>query len=111
MDNYKCTKEGEIATLKAEVKGAYKILDGVRSDLTDLKEVYNLIYGLTTNVSVLTEQMVQMNKQLDNIRKVQDDIIKEPLNDYNHYRKLIVGGIITTTLGAIVGAIVMTVIK
>lgn len=67
IDNSHCTKESDIATLKAE-------MIEVKNDIERLDRIYDLIYGLTTNVSLLTEQMERNNQDLSDIKNDVNEI-------------------------------------
>ena len=67
MDKIGCQREGEIATLKAE-------MIEVKSDINRLDRIYDLIYGLTTSVSILTDQMERNNDELVGIKNDVNEI-------------------------------------
>ena len=58
---------GEIATLQAE-------MTEIKSDIERLDKIYDLIYGLTTNVSLLADQMERNNQELIGIKKDVNEI-------------------------------------
>lgn len=60
-------KVGEIATLRAE-------MTEIKNDIERLDKIYDLIYGLTTNVSLLTHQMERNNQELVGIKKDVNEI-------------------------------------
>lgn len=113
MESYKCNKEAEIATVQADIKTLFKNIDRSKQDIKDLNKIYDLIKELTVSVSVLAQQM---KTNTDNIEFVKNDVsgvkkdIEEiklkPANSFDHYKKLIAGGTITTLLGALIGALI-----
>ena len=115
MENkYGCIKEKEIAVLQSEVKTLFKENKILRNEIDDLSKVYELIYGLTTNVSLLTEQMSRTredlsefkkdtSKDLDSIKKDVKQITMQPADDFKHYKKMIIGQIITGIIMFLLG--------
>lgn len=109
MDGCKCTKEKEIATMQTEIKSLFKIVENNKSDINDMNKVYDLIYGMTTSVSVLTEQMARNTDELAKVSKDVEEIKTTP-TDYNyykrqaekmeHYKKVAIGAIILSMIGA-----------
>ncbi|MDU5080214.1 hypothetical protein [uncultured Tissierella sp.] len=96
MEQCNCTKEGEIATLKAENKTIFKEID-------NLKNIQNTILELSTNITRLVEQMRETKEDVKTIRDDLDEIKKIPSSDLHHYKKLIIGGAITIIVGFLVG--------
>lgn len=96
MDDYKCTKEAEIATLITQNKTVFKEIEA-------LKKVNNTILELSNNITKLVEQMRETKDDVRDIKKDIEDIKKQPISDYNHYKKMIIGGIITLALGYLFG--------
>lgn len=106
----KCTKEGEIATLKAENKTIF-------NDIKELKKTSIVIFDLTVNMTKLTEQMEGTQKNiLDLVKQTQETqkdiktIKKEitelklcPVEDLKYYKKIAVGVVITAILGFLLG--------
>lgn len=104
MENCACTKEGELATLFSENKAMAKAHDEMKAEIKGMAKIYDLIYELTTSVSVLAGEMARMNSDLSDVKNDVETIKKQPVSDFNHYKKLIIGGIITAILGAVLGA-------
>ncbi|CAK7021976.1 hypothetical protein CIW83_06320 [Tissierella sp. P1] len=96
MEECKCTKEGEIATLRAENKTIFKEID-------NLKNIQNTILELSTNITRLVEQMRETKEDVKIIRDDLDEIKKTPSSDLQYYKKLIIGGVITIILGFLIG--------
>ena len=115
MENkYGCIKEKEIAVLQSEVKTLFKENKILRDEIDDLSKLYELIYGLTTNVSLLTEQMSRTredlsefkkdtSKDLDSIKKDIKQITMQPADDFKYYKKIIIGQIITAIIMFLLG--------
>lgn len=90
-----CTKEAELATLKVENKNIMNDIVTIKKDIADLSKVYDSIYELTINVSLLTEQM---SRTIDDIKVIKSDVgeIKSiPSKKYDNLSKTIVNLIIT----------------
>lgn len=90
-----CTKEAELATLKVENKNIMNDIVTIKKDITDLSKVYDSIYELTINVSLLTEQM---SRTIDDIKVIKSDVVEIkniPSRKYDNLTKTIVNLIIT----------------
>lgn len=90
-----CTKEAELATLKVENKNIMNDIVTIKKDITDLSKVYDSIYELTINVSLLTEQM---SRTIDDIKVIKSDVVEIkniPSRKYDNLIKTIVNLIIT----------------
>lgn len=90
-----CTKEAELATLKVENKNIMNDIVTIKKDITDLSKVYDSIYELTINVSLLTEQM---SRTIDDIKVIKSDVVEIkniPSRKYDNLSKTIVNLIIT----------------
>ena len=109
MDTCKCSKQREIGVMETEIKSLFKLVDSNKNELGELNKVYDLLYGITTNVSVLTEQMINNTNQLSKVSKDVETIKTTP-SDYNyykrqsekmeHYKKIAIGVIITGMITA-----------
>lgn len=110
MERCSCTKEAEIAAIQSEVKTLFRTTEKHRDDIRDLNKTYELIRELTTSVSVLAEQMRRNTEDIGEVKKDVEVIKSKPAKALEHYKKLILGGIITTILGAILGAILAMVL-
>jgi predicted nucleic acid-binding Zn-ribbon protein len=96
----KCEREREIATLQSENKTLFRRVGSLEKDIKELHHVYDLIYGMTTNISLLTDQMARTNEDVKAIKQDVEEIKMRPAKDYIHYKRLAIGLIITTILGA-----------
>lgn len=99
-DKCKCEREREIATLQSENKTLFRRMDTLEEGVKELHHVYDLIYGMTTNISLLTDQMARTNEDVKSIKQDVEEIKMRPAKDYIHYKRLAIGLIITTILGA-----------
>lgn len=109
MDVCKCSKIKEISKMETEIVSLFKLVEVNRKELNDMNKVYDLIYGITTNVSVLAEQMTKNTEELSKVSKDVDTIKRVP-SDYNyykrqagkieHYKRVAIGAIIISVVGA-----------
>lgn len=94
MEQYKCTKEGEVATLKAENKTIFK-------EIESLKRIQDIIYDLSKNLSTLVMEMKDTKEDVKSIRQDLDEIKRKPGNDYDNIK----GTVVNLIIGAIIGTI------
>ena len=90
-----CMKEAELATLKVENKNIMNDIVTIKKDIADLSKVYDSIYELTINVSLLTEQM---SRTIDDIKVIKSDVVEIkniPSRKYDNLIKTIVNLILT----------------
>ena len=100
MSEYNCTKVDEIATLKSNQNNNMESVRELRKEVADLRNIYKLIYELTSNFTTLSQQMNDTRKDL---KCIKDDveIIKNLPNDReNHLIKVVLGAIIILIVGA-----------
>ena len=74
------------------------------------KEMDTSIKTLTVNMEYQVKETQKINEQQQKIDERLERIEHEPTEDYKHYKRLIIGCIITTVIGAGVGAILTTVL-
>ena len=75
-----------------------------------LNEMATSIKTLTVNMEYQVKETQKINEQQQKIDERLERIEHEPTEDYKHYKRLIIGCIITTVIGAVVGAILTTVL-
>lgn len=127
----KCVKESDIATLISENKTMEKQFDIMQADIKELRKIYDTIYEMMASVSVLTSQMMEvkndvsiMKSDIQDVKKVSsnmetlNDIKKDvetlktqPIKDYQHYKRVIGGVIITAIVSGILGSILTMVMR
>jgi len=100
LSEYNCTKIDEIATLKSNQNNNIESVRELRKEVAELKNIYKLIYELTSNFTTLSKQM---NDTREDLKCIKDDveIIKNLPNDReNHFVKVAFGAIIILIVGA-----------
>ena len=77
--------------------------------VTKCEEQTNTLNKLVNSVDVLAVNMKHMadeqKRQCEHIEKLE----KEPVEDYKHYKRLVIGCVITTVIGAILGAVIVAI--
>lgn len=68
------------------------------------EEQTNILNKLVNSVDVLAANMKHMADEQKSQREHIEKLEKEPIDDYKHYKRLIIGCIITGVLGAVLGA-------
>ncbi len=88
--------EHEIKSLKHRVANC-------EEQQTTLHKLVNSVDVLAVNMKHMAEEQ---KRQCEHIEKLE----KEPVEDYKHYKRLVIGCVITTLLGAVLGAVLATIL-
>lgn len=74
------------------------------------EEQQSTLNKLANSVDVLAVNMKHMadeqKRQCEHIEKLE----KEPAEDFKHYKRLVIGCVITTILGAVIGAVITSIL-
>ena len=85
-------------------------IKSLKHRVTKCEEQQSTLHKLANSVDVLAVNMKHMadeqKRQCEHIEKLE----KEPVEDYKHYKRLVIGCVITTVLGAILGAVLATIL-
>lgn len=101
MSEYRCTKVEELAELQANQKQILGNVKDIRNELQDLKNIYKLIYELSSNFATLNETVINTRIDVASIKIDVETMKSRPNDRENHYIKVGVGGIITVIIAAI----------
>ena len=89
--------EQEIRTLKDRMKA--------------IEESDKTLSELTTSVKTLAVNMEYMAKEQQKQGERLERLEREPSDNYKHYKRILIGCIITTVVGAFLGALLTLIIK
>lgn len=78
--------------------------------MTEQEEKDKILTELTTSIKTLAVNMEYMAKEQQKQGKRLEQLEHEPTEEYKHYKRLIIGCIITTAIGALIGAIITSVL-
>ena len=101
----RCYHEGDIAELKANIKGAFHRIDELRGIYDVLSKQSENIHSLALNITKLTERMDSTNIDIKAIQSDVEAIKRIPSEDYRHYKRQWIGGVVMLIIGALIGAI------
>ncbi|MBQ6944200.1 MAG: hypothetical protein IJN43_07710 [Ruminococcus sp.] len=74
------------------------------------EEQNNTLNKLVNSVDVLAVNMKHMADEQKSQREHIEKLEKEPVEDYKHYKRLVIGCVVTTIIGAVIGAILATIL-
>ncbi len=94
-----CVKEGDLASLKENLKILHKRVDNVENINTTLST-------LTTSVAVMAEQMKTTNESLGKLTEDVEFLKDEDADSYKHYKRQISTWIVLFVLGTIAGTFI-----
>ena len=80
-------------------------------EIDDIKDEVKDIHRLTSSVERIAEKMDSTAQKVDKIDSRLEDIEKEPRDKLEHYKRLIIGCIITGVLGTVIGALLTLIIR
>lgn len=85
-------------------------IDSLKHRMKDCEQEQGVLHKLVNSVDVLAVNMKHMadeqKKQGEHIEKLEN----EPKEDFKHYKRLVVGCVITTVVGAVLGAVIATIL-
>lgn len=84
-----CTYNTDIVMMKEQIKTLFMLID-------DFNE-------MVKNITILTENMNFIKGDVEEIKEKFDEVKQEKINDFNHYKKLVIGCILTTMIGFFIG--------
>ncbi len=93
-----------VAKLEAQDKSIFHQLDEIKEDVKDIRRLTSAVEKIAEQTKNTSERVAGINNRLDVLERA-------PTEDYKHYKRLIIGGILTGTIGIILGAILALVIK
>jgi hypothetical protein len=93
-----------VAALEANEKTIFHKLDEIKDDVNDIHE-------LSASVKVIATETVNISQKVDKIDNRLSEVEKQPVAAYTHYKRLIIGCIITGVLGAFITAIAAVILK
>lgn len=88
-----------------------KQLAVIETEIKTIKKDVNDINSLVVSVSILAENMKSMVKEQEKQGKRLEALEKAPLQDYNYYKRLIIGCLLTGVIGTILGAVLALIIR
>lgn len=91
-----------------EVEHKVEILD---SRLGKCEQQQETIEKLVRSVDRLSMTIEGMTKEQTSIKEEVASLKSEPLENYKHYRRTVITGIITALVGAIMGALIALIFK
>ena len=100
MSEYNCTKVEEIERLKSNQNNNLEAVRELRHEVAELRNIYKMIYELTSNFQTLAQQMSETREDVKCIRTDVETIKNLPNDRENHFVKVAFGAIIILIVGA-----------
>ena len=85
-------------------------IKSLKHRMTEQEEKDKTLTELTTSVKTLAVNMEYMAKEQQKQGERLERLEHEPTEEYKHYKRLIIGCVITTVIGAVIGAILANVL-
>lgn len=85
-------------------------IKSLKHRVTKCEEQNTTLNKLVNSVDILAVNMKHMADEQKSQREHIEKLEKEPAEEYKHYKRLTIGCVITTIAGAILGAILATIL-
>lgn len=82
-----CVKEKDLAEVRVRLDAAFERID-------ELRRLHEVLYEISGSIAVLVEQMKDAKVDISSLRGDMEILKRKPVDDYNGYQRLIIGGII-----------------
>ena len=86
-----------------EIKSLKHRVNKCEEQQSILSKIVSSVDKLALNMNYMAKEQ---ERQADHIEKLEN----EPVEDYKHYKRLVIGCVITTVLGAVLGAVIATIL-
>jgi len=95
MENHACKRDGEIATLKTDIKTIVKRMDEQLS-------ITRAVYDLAAEIRVMNNRLQTMEKGQIELKKDVEELKTKPAKRWD----ALIGAIITAVVSLVVGAVI-----
>ena len=85
-------------------------IKSLKHRVTKCEEQNNTLNKLVSSVDVLAVNMKHMADEQKSQREHIEKLEKEPMEEYKHYKRLVIGCAVTTVVGALIGAVLATIL-
>ena len=99
----KLTADERIAVLETNERNIFHQIDEMKEEIKVLRLLATAVQQLADKTENNTALLQKVDKRLANIEL-------QPVGDYNHYKRVIVAALVTGVLGAVLGALLSTII-
>lgn len=97
------TIEERVAALETSAKDTLRELSEIKTEIKDLRDLTSAVKGLTVSIQAMSEKVDKIDTRLESVER-------EPADDFRHYKRLAIGGLITGVIG-ILFALITTLVK
>lgn len=85
-------------------------IESLKHRMQKCEEQQTVLNKLVNSVDVLAVNMKHMADEQKEQGKKLEKLEHEPAEEYKHYKRLVIGCVITTVIGAVVGAVLATIL-
>lgn len=93
-----------VAALEANEKNIFHQLTEIKEDVKDIRRLTVAVERIAVKTETIDEKVDGIDKRLGNVESA-------PVEDYKHFKRLIIGGFITTILAAILTAVLSQILR
>ena len=93
-----------LATCESNDKNIFHQLDEVKKEMKDTRQLTIAVKELAVSAKATAEKVEDISDRLNTVERA-------PADDFKHYKRVLIGCLITGTIGVVLGAIMALIIK
>lgn len=105
MAEFQLENERRISSLEKDMENVCKAVNRVDNEIHELKKVYSIIMDITKNTSAMTKEIKHMGSDIKDMKEDIKAIKRQPIDEYRHYKTLIIGAIMLAVVSFLMGNI------
>lgn len=105
MAEFQLENERRISSLEKDMENVCKAVNRVDNEIHELKKIYSIIMDITKNTSAMTKEIKHMGSDIKDMKEDIKAIKRQPIDEYRHYKTLIIGAIMLAVVSFLMGNI------
>lgn len=92
-----------VAALEADKKTIFRQLTEIKEDIKDIRRLTAAVERIAVKTEMIGEKVDGIDRRLGSVESA-------PADDYRHFKRLVIGGFITTIIAAVLSAVISKII-
>jgi len=93
-----------VAALEADKKTIFRQLAEVKEDIKDIRRLTAAVERIAVKTEIIGEKVDGIDRRLGSVESA-------PAEDYRHFKRVVIGGFVTTIIASVLSAVISQIIK